>query len=417
MPETIRPYFEQSPAELERAFPDGSYFLGITAVHGFEPEILVVGIARYANRRLEDHGTSSKPIVLPRIYGDRLEEVLKDEFSDYLDNIYLSDELAQILQRTEFTPAGYQDHLNRVASNQEDVARSLQELLSKPFKATSLSGNEITIYPDQKAIELNTGANVTASEEAHFIFPIKLSDLLRYIESIPELSDTYDPDTLIRVRRIAAQIESKYKTAQITDHHSLTFSDTLKPDDVIFIPHLKDPKTPKQIIDVSNENGGIYMNVSGGGMGVAAAQVQARALAERGFAILAPGWMRLNYATPAGPDALYLRKPDGTSYIRAVVLRPGYGSIWNAIEAEIPMGLLPADKYESPEMMANESSIVSTRFGRVFSPRKDIIDLLLPSREHIRAYKRDMYERLGLPYGTSGLAVAADNIIKSELGK
>lgn len=410
---------EFTKGQLEKAFPSGSYVLGITAVHGIEPILIAASIGLKINEELLENNITGKPIVLPAIYGPKIEGVLKDEYPAHLqDQLFLSDDLAEILTLTEFRLTGYQDHLQRVVLHQGKVKDRLKQFLSKPFTVRSVKDNKrMTIHPDQKPIEINAGANVTATPEAHSVFPVRFSDLIQLIKKTPRLYELYDPEVIRKTEEIAKKMEEDHKTTQLPHHHTLIEEDWFDPQGkIIFIPHLKEPKSPPEEVDTSSEKGGVYINISGAGMGEVMAKAQGENLAREGYTVLAPDWLNWDFTVPSGPQALYLKTPEGEPFIKVFIMRPGYGSIWHAIEAEVGIGYTPSNPYENPEMTGNERGIESFGFGRVFSPRQDMIELFNSAPSSIRTYKERMYKELNLPYGTSGIKTAADNIIRSEIG-
>lgn len=158
---------QYDPRLLKEIFPpdkaEGAYMLGIIAIHGNEPQIMTAAVAAEINQILAEYNLPGASIVLPSIYGDRTRTILQEDFPALSKNIFLSDRLGEILKKTEFSRAGYQAHLREVEQHQPEVHEELLEFLSRPFEATSLDGEVKEFKPEGKRLEINAGANVTAS--------------------------------------------------------------------------------------------------------------------------------------------------------------------------------------------------------------------------------------------------------------
>lgn len=451
MAQTLRT--EARKRELARAFSDVSAFLGVTAVHGLEPFLIVVESARKVNDELAKVGLDRKPIILPYVdghsaYGQRLKDVLVDEYDENtLQDIYFSAELGNILIKTQFDQSGYQPHLESVSTNQLSVQESLWRFIDDPITATSFSGATRTFDKDKRFIEINAGANVTAAKEgeqtAHFIFPITFDGLLRLIQEHNEEVFDYNPDLVRECLTIANKLKKRYKTILIPDLHTLLEEPSLVAElyaEATYIPPLKEKQTPpigiefdfdnRQIIDqrgqeprvvpFNPEKGAIYMNISGGGMGLDAAVSAAQVFNKQGYAVFMPSWMikdNIKFAVGSAPNVLFAKDPKGESIFKAILMRPGKGITDRAQLSEIPMLSIPYFRLDNPEIWGNINAIIARRLGREFSSRRDILSLLKGYDQNIRDFNQEIYIQQNIPRGMSGSEYAAQKIIEAELAR
>lgn len=437
--------------ELGKAFGDVSAFIGITAVHGLEPFLIVVEAARKVNDELSRNGLDRKPVILPFVeghsaYGQRLKDVLSDEYDqEVLNDIYFSGELGSILIRTQFDQSGYQPHLESVSSNQASAQDALWRFMDQPIKATSFSGEQITLAQDKRIIEINAGANVTAAKNGdkttHFIFPVTFDGLLRLIQEHNEDVFDYNPDLVRECLKIASKLKGRYRTTLIPDLHTLLEEPELIDelyDGVTYIPPLKEPQKPpsditfdfnnnqiidsrggkKRIVPFNPEKGAVYMNISGGGMGLDAAISAAQVFNRQGYAVFMPSWMikdATGFAIGSAPSILFAKDPNGGAVFKAILMRPGKGITDRAQLSEIPMLSIPYFRLDNPEIWGNINAIINNRLGREFSSRRDILDLLKGYDRNIHTFNEAIYKSQNIPRDVSGSEYAAQKIIQAEI--
>jgi len=407
---------EYDPRLLAEIFPPEKahemFNIGITAVHGNEPYIMTAGVALELNEILREHNLKPVPLMLPNIYEGTTKRILLEEFGGHADEIYLSDELARILRKTEFTKAGYHAHLRELLEHQPQVYEELMEFLAKPFDAVSLAGDVREFQPQGRRLEINAGANVTASEpgrrRTHFLFPVLLSEMMEATLNDRELMRYFDKATIAQVKTIAEEFEQRYRTTQLPYVHTLSYQGEAYPrEGKLFTPPFKKAKDAPDI--ELPEGIGIYVMGSGSEIGKEVIEDQALQLHGQGYTIIAPKWFNLDFGTAALPDVIY--HPN----IRVVMGRHGWGVGWISQVAEKPFIAMPHLWFDNPEMHFNAKTMRKTGLGVVFKHRADIVERALRLAPRIRELNEQMYQELGIPRGKDGIRVAAENIIAAEV--
>ena len=415
------PRFNKS--DLEKVFPqesaEGSYMLCVIAIHGNEPQIMTSAIATEINEILENTGLKVADIVVPDVYGENTKRILREEFPQALGRIFVCEKLGQILKKTEFSTAGYPAHMRSVSQNQPQVQYELLEFLSRPFTAQSLTGEEKEFEPKGKRLEINAGANVSASDpdtkNTHFVFPVMLSELVTATLEDPVIGRYYDKRILEDVLVKAHKLEAAYRTTLIPIPDTFSFRypdiDTQLRDyltrGITATPPLKKIKEPPKEMPRDS----IYLMASGSGLGVNAVRAQAEQLEHRGFNILRPIWMNFDFGQIAPPNAIF--HPE----VKAVMGRPGFGTLWTTQVAEKPFIVIPGDWSESPEMWFNEKSVISTGLGDVISDREDLIENLVQLGPRIRRLNQTIYNFLEITPDADGIRYAAEKILETEINK
>lgn len=406
---------------LREIFPteqaDGSYMIGVIAIHGNEPQIMTTAIAAEINGILKEHGLKESAIVIPNVYGEATKRILREEFPSLTHQIFVSDELGEILKKTEFSKAGYQAHMRQVAEHQPQVQAELLEFLSRSFTAVSLDGKTREFSPQGRRLEINAGANVTASEpgkiETNFIFPVLLSEMIAEVIEDPVIGRYYDKKTLETVLGYALEFESTYRTTLIPVPDTLSFKypdinaqvENYLKRGIAPTPAIKKPREP-----VTNDvKSGMYLMASGSGLGVEALEEQARQFEKQGLEILYPPWFNFDFGRGVLPDVIF--HPG----IKIVMGRPGFGILWITQVAEKPFIVVPGNWSESPEMYYNEKSVISSGIGDVISDRADLIEDLIKLGPGIGELNKKIRSLLSVPEGMDGLRYAAEKIVEREI--
>lgn len=420
MPEVSSEQLEANSTEIDRAslekiFPQEDknkvFNLGIIAIHGNEPPIMTAAVAMEINRVLNANGLDSVPIVLPSVYGEKTKRIMLEEFPDNANNIYLSEKLGEILKKTEFSRAGYQAHLRSVEAKQPRVQDDLLEFLSHEFTAVSLSGEERAFEPRFRKIELNAGANVTASDkkDTHFFFPVLLSELMEATKGDPALTGHFDRRNLEKIKRYAEQFEKRYLTTQVPAIATLSAEVGYSTKGKILTPPLKSKRTPPSLF-VKNGKG-IYLMASGNEIGKEAVEDQARVLHDTwGYDVLSPSWLQLDFGKQAIPDIIF--SPD----VKVVLGRAGWGIMWMAQVANKPFIALPHLWFDNPEIHFNIKALKEHGLGIEFTADGNAVDLVqsVTSPESIAQLNQKIANELGTG-NKDGIKVTAENILKAEI--
>lgn len=419
IPNQTETIFDQ--ASLKEIFPpdrEGLYNIGIIAIHGNEPYLIAASISVKINDILVANKLKRVPLVLPGIYGDRMKRILLEEFPDHADEIYISEELGNILKQTEFSKAGYQAHLRSLIQNQSKTSDNLLEFISKPFQATSLSGQTREFLPQDRRLEINSGANITTSEDSsdkktHFVFPVLLSELMEATSRSPVLKGYFDSATLKRIERYAKDMEEQaYLTTQVPYISTLSAEEHYDTNRKILTPPLKSKRSSPPLF-IKNGRG-IYVMASGNEIGSEVLEDQARQLSLQGYDILSPAWLQLDFAQKQIPDVIF--NPD----VKVVMGRAGWGIMWMTQVAEKPFIALPHLWFDNPEIHFNIRAIQEYGLGIEFNGEENMVQAVQLGRtssERIRELNLEIYRKLNIPQGVDGITVAAQNILQAEINK
>lgn len=415
-PDDSQPQFSQAEKEkLGQIFSkdagDKLYNIGIIAIHGNEPPILAAAISIRMNKMLKANGLPEIPIVLPTIYGETTKRILLEEFPDDADNIFLSEDMGKILKQTEFSRAGYQAHLRSVEANQPRVQDELLEFLSHEFTATSISGETRAFEPQYRRLEINAGANVTASEnkDAHFVFPVLLSELMEATAGEPVLQGYFDKKTLGRVKDYALTMEQQYRTTQVPAVSTLSSEKDYSTKGKLLTPALKVARTSPSIMIKNGK--GIYIMASGNEIGKETVEDQARVLQDVwGYDIVSPSWLKLDFGHQAIPDVIFDPK------VQVVLGRAGWGIMWMSQVANKPFIGLPHLWFDNPEIHFNLKALKESGLGIEFNADGNVVDLVQSetSSERINKINEQIANKLGTG-NKDGVTVAAENILRAEI--
>lgn len=381
--------------------PSDSYVRGSLAVHGNEPYLIVASAWAASNRYLDLKSLKGTVLLLPKIY-PQMNRILLEEFPDQGGNIFLSDELGRIQKKTEFTTAGYQAHINNVASNQPKVQEEYLECISRPVDAISLVGEARTFYPQNERLEITAGSNVSG-EKSHFIFPITLSRLIQAIIDDPQTLKHYDPNKLEIVQRHAEELEKKYTSVIIPQPGTLE----LKDPEIPTLP-FKSKQTPPDI-DVKAKKG-IYVMGSGSGIGQEFVVYQAEQLEKLGYDVYRPPWLR-GFGKEALPDVLF--HPG----IVAVLARAGMGIVWLSLIAGKPVIAIPPNWDDCPEIKMNVQNLEKKRLGIELRVSDDIVENAQELAPNIPVYLNKVRKDYNIPEHEDGASHAARIILKKEMDK
>ena len=400
---------------LAKVFPsdkaEEAYMLGIIAIHGNEPQIMTAAIGAEINQILAENKLPGASIVLPSIYGDRTRQILLEDFPTLADTIYLSDGLGDILKKTEFSRAGYQAHMREVAAHQPQVYEEALDYLSRPFTATSLAGSLKEFTPEGKRLEINAGANITASlpgeRKTHFVFPVLLSEMMERTLTDPEISRHFNHSTLEKVIRLAKDFEATYRTTQIPYVHTLYGQENYDATGKILTPPLKKRQTPPEI-ELTNGNA-VYIMVSGSEIGREVVEDQAKQVEQHGHEIVFPPWLKLDFGKPSHPNVVFDKR------IGAVMGRIGWGIGWLSQVAEKPFIAMPHLFFDNPEMHFNLQALQRSGLGMIWEDRQDLVDEALKLQPGIRELNRKINAELKVPDDMDGIRFAAEKIVEAEM--
>ncbi|MDE1860050.1 MAG: hypothetical protein KGH67_06010, partial [Candidatus Micrarchaeota archaeon] len=154
----------------------------VNPAHGNEPYILGSAIADAVRDRLADRGIKDVKILIPLLYGDRQEGILREEHRGNLSHIYLDGDFGGILKDILFKDGDFASHLSVLNSNYNEVNCRVTErfLPGNQIQVRSLETGEPLIFNTEDIIATvdTAGRVLIPAPKRYFAFPELLSEIL-----------------------------------------------------------------------------------------------------------------------------------------------------------------------------------------------------------------------------------------------
>lgn len=286
-------------------------------------------------------------------YGEKQRNILRDKFPDDPGRIFLSAALGERLQPfllfSKESP-----NFDRYASNVRDQAAKLgMELanrLREGIEAVALDGTRKTFTRFDFAV--NTGLPVYSPvKPVYYAFVSRMSAIYRLssssIPGVPMLARAWE------------QIEQTFDHMFIPRVNSLYKKENFASPRISFTPPFAQPVPVNQ--DDSIPQGAILVVVSGTGKGLEKLIHLIQASPDR-------HWVTL----PESAEVLKeygVRKVSarawGNPSVTAVIARSGLGSIWDALLNQKPIGVVPPEVEDDPEVYHNAEMVANAKFGMI----------------------------------------------------
>lgn len=372
----------------------GEKIIVVNPCHGNEPYILATDVALSINKLLEREGQPKARIVVPLTYGDRQENILRENFSGHSDEIFLDERLGDFYKEVLFQNGRFDEHLASLVVNQGRVQDLVMDYMSRSFTARSLANGQISDFNGRDVvIDINAGSRFITHQDSYFVFPVLLSELL---EETAKSDLPFNRDHLSAVQKAAQDRESTYRAKYLPHIHTFSYQNEKYPKvGKEFTPPLKHPVTSPPIVDEE----GVYVMASGTGSEVDNVATSARDL---GLTVYRSPFINLDYGKAALPDIIY--HPN----IVAVFGRMGWGTGWITQQAEKPFIVVPYTAPDDPEIYFNIKTLRDKKLGMVYEGQRDIIKQALALVGDIREINQEI-ERT---YGTrNGIDYVARKII------
>lgn len=465
---------EEYRQELNQTFGNVEFFLGVTAVHGVEPQQIAVNTALAVNAELWRNGLEPKPVIIPFVpnhpsYGNITKDVLLSAYTPEQQKlIYLSEDLGRILIQTQYdAKKGYQEHLQSVKEKQPEVQRQLLKLIDGPISAVRLADNQPVVIngegrESRRVIEINAGANASAATQdgrvdTYTVFPNTFEGILTFIRWENKRARLgYDRKLLRDVDRAARQLDRKTVLSFLSDPNPLqgvslqhrlqawfemrnaTLTPPLKEELVpprvdITKQHITITKADGTVLESDNYNadkGLIHVNISGNTAGSQAARELALQAQREGYIVTVPPWIKdlwlkqvpenerelVESIMPLEPNILFAKDQQGQPLCKFFLMRPGLGSIWYSLRAGVPILSIPREEQDNPEMEGNNRAIERFGIGVVYDAnRSDNFERVRALQPHIAEFANSQNRKHKIPEGMSGLGFVAQTIINAEI--
>lgn len=309
----------------------------VLPAHGHAPHLLGVRLLR----DLADE------ILLPDFYGDTQRRILLEEFPADADRIFLSGELGALLRPLLLDRVSTPDidaFSRSVRENVEPVSAALEALCRDGVSAVSL--NNHTKHFSRFDLALNTGLPVHAPvRPVFFAFVGKMS-------AIYELSPYQSAD----IRSLAGtwkRIEADFERIFIPRLNSLSYLD-YDPAGITFTPPFALPYPPD---DTALPQGSALVIASGTGLDV-----------EKLLQLAASHPAHYVTLSDSPSQVPFARVPStawGNGSISAVLARSGFGSIWQAMVNQKPIGVLRPRPQDDPEVFHNAKVVEWSGIGTI----------------------------------------------------
>ena len=158
-------------------------YIYVNPAHGNEPFILGALIA--------DRIRTNETIVMPHLYGQRQERILKEE--GVSGEVILDSNLAEIVRPLVFSGGDFHSHLSALVEKRECVEQEVRRYL----------GNKYGL-PD---VEINTGSRFSAGHNVYYAFPYLFSELMGYLQ---EGGHNFNDDHIRKAEEDALRWESNF---------------------------------------------------------------------------------------------------------------------------------------------------------------------------------------------------------------
>lgn len=460
--------------EVVQAFGSVEFFLGVTAVHGLEPQQIAVNTALAINAELAKNGLDARPVIIPYVpghpsYGNITKEVLLSAYTPEQQKlIYLSEDLGKILIQTQYeAKKGYQEHLRSVKKNQPVVQQQLLQLIDGPISTVRLLDNQPVVVngegrENKRIIEVNAGANVSAATKdgkvaTYTVFPNTFEGILKFIRWENRRAKLrYSRKLLREVGKSARALDRKTTLSFLSDPNPLqgtakwrkvqrwmemrdkTLTPPLKemlipPKVTVAKNHIKIEKSDGTILESDAyhpDKGLIHVNISGNTAGSQAARELALKAQKEGYIVTLPPWIKELWLTqvpaqekqdverilPLDPNILFAKDGKGQPLCKFFLMRPGLGSIWYSLKAGVPILSIPREEQDNPEMEGNNKAIERFGIGTIYdASRTDNFDRVRALQPNIENFAMRQNKKHKIPEGMSGLGFVAQMIINAEI--
>ena len=352
----------------------------ILPAHGHAPYLLGVRLLQNV----------ADEICLPDYYGDTQRKILLEEFPADADRIFLSGELGLLLKPLLLDQALTPDvdsFSRSVNLNVRQISADLESMCRDGVEAISLSGAKKNFHGFNFA--LNTGLPVFSPvKQTFFAFVGKMS-------AIYECSPYQSPD-ISSLAKLWKEIEFAFEKIFVPRLNSLAY---LEYDEtgLTFTPPFA---RPYPLDNESIPGNTTLVIASGTGLDV-----------EKLLQLTASypaNYVTLNDSPAQVPFARVPSAAWGNPHIVAVLARSGFGSIWQAMVNQKPIGVVRPNPKDDPDVFHNAQVVEWAGIGTILEDdMKSLLDAL-PSflsniKKHLKLDKEEFGTMDGIEYTSAEL--------------
>lgn len=278
-------------------------------------------------------------ILLPDYYGDTQRKILLEEFPADADRIFLSGEAGSLLQPLLLDQALAPDinsFSRSVHLNARPISAALEEMCRDGVESVSLTG--IKKKFSRFDLALNTGLPVFSPvKRTFFAFVGKMS-------AIYDCSP-YQSEDIKSLAGIWKEIESAFEKTFVPRLNSLAYLE-YDANGLTFTPPFA---RPYPVDNAAIPSGATLVIASGTGLDV-----------EKLLQLTAShpsNYVTLNDSPAQVPFARLPSASWGNPNIVAVLARSGFGSIWQALVNQKPIGVIRPRPQDDPEVFHNSKTV------------------------------------------------------------
>lgn len=377
---------------------------------GNGPFLRAVDLALAVRDRMVAAGSTDEiRVLVPHVYGDRMPQLLQENHADRITanpHLFVLDEgLGRLLEQLIYDGRDFRFTLDRLATAYPEIQTAVTHRLSERFDARAISGEPVTVSPDQLRCSVSRNPNVRMGTLPSFYTSIGyLERILKQTAEEP-LAERYDASLLRRAAEHARRAEDGQMIYFQPEPSAFSWATDATPfrEGEIRTPPLFHP--PQRIQD-RDLKPGVYVLVSG--------------IPELGRLyrdVTAQGWnVYVNQQIDEIPGAIRI-EPKYVAHpaIQAVYARAAWNTIWLANLSKKPL-ICPAFMTDDfPEIAFNNRTVEQLQLGAIVHQGVSATDAIEQARAlqpSIDAY----YDALRRRYGTlDGIDMAASQIAKAVI--
>jgi hypothetical protein len=333
-------------------------------------------------------------MLIPDFYGEVQLQILKSEFPDYLNGIFLSKELGNLLLpalRDASGPVRLDDHTEMFKITSEKIDQSIIELLSKGVKGKALNGTTKILKGFSAA--LNCGLPVQSHiSPTYFVFTGKMSEIYR-------LSD-YKSRNTVWLSDLWTKLEQTFQKIFIPQLNALSYLN-YDSGGIQFTPSLGRPYQIDSVHEIEKTilvvPSGTRLNLTDINRLIQSSSIPCITLTN------APSELGI----PRFPSSIW-----GNPNVIGTLARAGWGTIWQCLLNRKPIGTVPVSSTEDPEISHSVKAIQWSGIGVLLGNSMD------PLLNHMNNYLRNIDHVLEndlKQFGTTDGIGYISNILKMEL--
>ena len=355
--------------------------------YGTGPYLRTTELALSINNELQKRGRERLGIVVPLVYSERQLEVMREEFSDHADEIFLDESLGKLLGSIFYKDERYEEMLARWIENAKSVSEKVHAHLSGTFSVASLSGEKKMVKGSDILFEINRSPRIRYDiGPSYFTTFAYVEDILGRALKAPKGGIAVSQDLLEKGKEIARFVEEKQTMRAVAYPATFSWEE----------PHTK--HFPGEILappisrvypaNTESLSPGIFVTITG-----------------------IPGLERLYKDAERLGLKLYSNDtngvPESTRALPHVIpnknivfqfARAGWSSIWLSMISGTPLVVPEYDPTDDPEIYFNNHAVEQLGIGVVYRGQK--LEQVLHETARLRENSKDLSENVLAKFGT-----------------